>query len=337
MPKPADWKVPITCLVWQHEKAPETGKIHIQGFVVFVKQQRIDVLQDILKVKCHCETVKFPQSQFEYCQKLETRLEGTEPFVYGEVTSYSGKRNDVEDFKTAIQSGATDRELAENHFKRMLASYRAVPFFRKTFETAPPRLGAPVIHLVVGPAGSGKTVWAEIQATEAMEADFMELVGYDSADKPKWPKPYHKATGKWWDLYQGYEDIILNDFGGSFMKASDFTRYFDTVSIPIEQKGLMLEINSRRVWITSNYPPQCWWENTDGVTKEAIYRRIDVIYFMSGDNELGRVDKIWRSDRRGQFEGCAFEKFRATPEHDSLILNVQRMPNPHIEARPNNY
>lgn len=89
-------KEKVRSLIAQHEICPDTQREHIQGFVIFNTPQRVSALQRLLNDKCHVEARKGSKQQAaDYCRKEESRKEGTEPFIYGDVAAFEetqGKR-----------------------------------------------------------------------------------------------------------------------------------------------------------------------------------------------------------------------------------------------------
>ncbi|CAB9507711.1 Para-Rep C9 [Seminavis robusta] len=66
-----------------------------------------------------------PEQNLKYCTKEESRVEGTEPFLYGEIPkSRQGHRTDLDSFKEDVQKGIVDwDELLELH-SSVLANQR---------------------------------------------------------------------------------------------------------------------------------------------------------------------------------------------------------------------
>lgn len=110
-----------TYFVFQQEKAPDTGRLHLQGYMALRTRTRIPTL--VKKFAAHYEPRRGTHSQASaYCKKEETRVEGTEPYEYGSVPNEPGTRNDVEQFRDAIVSGASDWLLLEL-FPLQMAKY----------------------------------------------------------------------------------------------------------------------------------------------------------------------------------------------------------------------
>ena len=64
--------------IWQLEKAPSTGELHIQGYFEFRKPMRVPaVKRAVASQSAHVEERNgTPQEAKDYCSKEETREEG---------------------------------------------------------------------------------------------------------------------------------------------------------------------------------------------------------------------------------------------------------------------
>lgn len=113
-----DLNTAAQCLVYQREIAPDTGTPHLQGMCIFHEKKRFATVKGLLGNRCHLELMsKHPANSLAYCTKTDTRVEGTEPFIFGEIPEQEpGKRNDIEAFKDDVKDGLTDwKELCERH------------------------------------------------------------------------------------------------------------------------------------------------------------------------------------------------------------------------------
>lgn len=111
-------------LIYQLE-AGESGTPHLQIYLVLTRPTRYTrVVQQL--PGCHIEGAKGnEQSNIKYCSKPEGRLEG--PWEFGQ-RSQQGRRTDIQEYRDAILSNATDADLLER-FPAQLARF---PNFRST-------------------------------------------------------------------------------------------------------------------------------------------------------------------------------------------------------------
>lgn len=69
---------PIRYVCWQLERAPDTGRLHLQGYVEFFKPQRLRAAQQALRAPtAHLEKRRGTRDQArDYCRKEESRVQG---------------------------------------------------------------------------------------------------------------------------------------------------------------------------------------------------------------------------------------------------------------------
>lgn len=80
-----DWLPPIDAAgcVWQIERAPGTGRLHLQGALHFKNARSFEQVKSKLPEGTHIELAKASWAKAAaYCRKEETRVTG--PFVWGE-------------------------------------------------------------------------------------------------------------------------------------------------------------------------------------------------------------------------------------------------------------
>lgn len=106
-----------------YEKAPTTGKAHMQGWVTFKSNQRLAAMKELCD-QCHFEVMKGNEVQsFKYCSK--------EGFYYAfgrEPTELKrGQRCDLEEAVEAFKEGGKKKACAE-HPAAMARYYKGVQF-----------------------------------------------------------------------------------------------------------------------------------------------------------------------------------------------------------------
>ncbi len=108
-----------------------------------------------------------------------------------------------------------------------------------------------------GPTGAGKT----------------RLVN-DTADaSPK--STYHKNSGLYWSNYLGEEQVIFDDFDGSFA-LQDFLRWTDRGPTKVKIYHEDRELCSTHSYVTSNRPPWMFYLNAPQGDRAGILRRFTV-------------------------------------------------------------
>lgn len=141
----------ISYYIYQPEKCPQTGKSHLQGYVVLPKRRKRGAVQQLLGGNnIHVERRKGThQEAKKYCTKESTKEGET---VQGgiEPTLTPGRRTDLEFFVLAIREGKTISQLWEEHlgvmakypqFARNYQHHVREEKFRSTVQPFVPRAG----------------------------------------------------------------------------------------------------------------------------------------------------------------------------------------------------
>lgn len=102
----------IRYIVYQVEQCPETGKLHIQGYVEFPKKITMKKAQSILQLKtAHLEKRRGTRDEARiYCMKEESRRQG--PYEFGDwLAGGQGARTDLHKILDNISQGKSDYEM----------------------------------------------------------------------------------------------------------------------------------------------------------------------------------------------------------------------------------
>jgi hypothetical protein len=218
----------------------ESGTPHLQGYISFGKAQRFSAVKKAIPA-AHWETAKGNEEQnYEYCSKDGEFEE------FGE-RKKQGKRTDLEDAIETLRTG-TLAKVAEEHPTAYVKFHRGLAQWKLA-------LDQPYEHHEVrgvwiwGPPGSGKS----------------------HAAREMFPNAYIKPQNKWWDGYQGQDEVILDDLDtptlGHHLKI-----WTDKYATTGETKGGTVNLRYKTFIITSNYTPHQLWPDDDIMAK-AIIRR----------------------------------------------------------------
>lgn len=115
----------------------------------------------------------------------------------------------------------------------------------------PQRDWAPEVYWFYGPTGSGKTR----KAFELCEDPWISDQGL-----------------RWWDGYDGHEDVIIDDFRKDFCKFHELLRILDRYPYRVEVRGGSRQLLARRIFITSLYSPEETYHMREDIG--ALTRRI---------------------------------------------------------------
>jgi len=107
--------VPCTYLVYGRETG-ESGTPHLQGYIIFENVKRFAAVSKIVQAHWTCARTDSLACS-NYCKKDGDFHE------QGVLPSNSGKRNDLEEFKAAIQGGTFDRATLLEEHSDVIAKY----------------------------------------------------------------------------------------------------------------------------------------------------------------------------------------------------------------------
>lgn len=117
--------VHIRYLCWG-EEIGEEGTPHLQGYLELSSKKRFQGVKNMLGDRFHIElTRKSGETNVRYCKKTrDCDTTPNEVFIeFGQLVT-QGQRTDLEEVKESIENGATEQEIAQQHFSQWVR-YRA--------------------------------------------------------------------------------------------------------------------------------------------------------------------------------------------------------------------
>lgn len=261
-------------MVFQYEMG-ERQTVHIQGYVVFGSRKRLSAVRSsFAPLNPHLEVRRGSHSEAKgYCSKADTRVAG--PYEFGDDSGIPeggrGSRSDLKGVMDMIKGGVCDREIAEKYPGDWLRYFKGIQASRGLFpEVRLKRSWKTQVYVFIGDPGAGKS----------------SLVSYMA------PNAYEKsASNKWFDGYEGHEDVLFDDFNGQWFPWSTLMQVLDRYECYIEVKGSLKPFLAKRVFITSNYAHNKWYDGKYPI--HALERRIDFLWYFSmvsvTDSKTGAV------------------------------------------------
>jgi len=227
----------------------ELGTPHLQGYIVFNSPRSFNAVKNIC-VRCHWEVAKGDsESNREYCSKENDYVEvGLMPMSQKRKGEANAERWS-EAKKAAIEGRLED--VPDDIFVQY---YRTLKEIKKDYMMKPLDLEFIENYWIWGKPGCGKSRSA----------------------RERFPEFYPKMMNKWWDGYQGEENVLMDDFEldgkvlGHHLKI-----WADRYAFIGENKGGAIQIRPRRIIVTSNYSPDMIF-GEDREMLAAVLRRFNV-------------------------------------------------------------
>lgn len=285
---PVDWWVRhedngLVFLVCQVEKAPATGKYHVQGYVCFAKNTTLPTLKRALSATAHWESARgTPLENQAYCTKDESRVNG--PWQFGVLPQGAGSRSDLRAIYGYLQAEKSNAEILETTEGKSAKFEKHINYIRFTLNESRSNRQVQGVRVVVlyGPTGVGKTYAA---------VNFFGLTDYHLQECPS-----SKDSRFWFDGYQSQRTLILDDFSGDFCNYRYLLRVLDKYKLKCEIKGGHVWALWTTVVITTNVHPSNWYA---GVNTAPLQRRITEIRYCENQGTYKMMD--WAEHAEGDF------------------------------------
>lgn len=248
--------------IYQLEEAPDTGRLHYQGYVEFTAPVRIPYVQRVMGIpRAHCEAARGSRDQCrDYCRKPESRV--AEPVEFGSWGSGgAGKRNDIESALSCIRSGRafTDSgSLWDDHGSIMVKYPRGMAAAFDHYLSRKTREHPPNVLVFYGDTGSGKTY-------KVFNSHPLQDV---------WRAPVSTSNVQWFDKYVGQPVALFDDFDGRYPHITVMLQVLDRYPLSVPVKGGHIHWIPTTIYITTNLPFEMWYPDASELHRRALKRRI---------------------------------------------------------------
>lgn len=157
-----------------------------------------------------------------------------------------------------LENGTSISDIARSYPGHFIRYWRGIKEMQKLVQlNKTSRSWKTEVYVYWGEPGTGKSRTALEEAKE------------------KGGRIYYKQRGKWWDNYNGQENIIIDDFYG-WIPYDELLRLLDRYPMQVEVKGGYEEMLAKHIWITSNVPIEEFYK-FEGYQPNALRRRCTII------------------------------------------------------------
>lgn len=256
----------IAFIAFGEEICPTTGRTHFQGWVQFIKKQRITAVKKMFYPN-HVEPMWASEvKNNKYCAK-----DGK----FKHLGSYTvqGERTDLTHVINIMKDGATLKEIREQ-FPDTYCAYRngLKDIYSDIEQDRSIKWRTLDIEVLYGPTGTGKT-------RTAMESDDQKNIYKINGDD----------IDSWWDGYTGQKTIIIDEYD-SQIKLTKLLGLLDGYQRRLPIKGGFTWAQYTKVFITSNISPLEWHINAKNEHIKALYRRINKVTLLKKTGPVDQTD-----------------------------------------------
>lgn len=237
----------IQYIVGQLEKCPTTNKIHWQGYIECNKAIDMKKLKELLGYnQIHLERRIGTQDQaIKYVSKNETKIGPT--YEYGNKKE-QGKRNDITNALTMLQNGNSINQIIDEIPNMLRYDKHLERYIQRSVE---PRDFETEVTVLIGEPGSGKT---------------RHVI---DNEKDLWIMPEPSSGTTWFDGYIGQEAVLIDDFAGN-IRYNFLLQLTDRYPMRVNVKGGYVQWRPKRIYITSNYEIESWYQQDCAALKRRI-------------------------------------------------------------------
>lgn len=247
-------------LLYQKETAPETGRLHYQGYIEMKKSVRMTVVKK-WETSAHLDYrngtkveamhyVKKPHDgcECDHCVKARTGPDApvgrkAGPWEHGVPSDEDPGRPKVsiEEELLLIKAGKRKHEVCEtnprvyNHYGRVIDHYISNLKQKKIDRR---------IIFCYGPPRYGKTHWVTYEA---------------HAEDEVYRVPTPRGGKVWFDGYDRHKAVLFDEYAGQ-VQLNEWLTYIDVHPIRVEVKCGTILYNPEFVYVTSNKYPWDWYD-----------------------------------------------------------------------------
>ncbi len=251
-----DSSLKLTFVVVQSEMSL-SGTFHYQAYAEFSAALGLRKIKAIFGQRVCVLAAKGSSAQnIVYCTKLSTRDSDNVRCVAGTWGRAKQSGNTVM-CVAAVMRGEVMSVVLEKYPVEVMkygAKLEVLSCRRKGS-----RDSVPIVTILTGVTGSGKSVYAQTVWPEAY-----------------WVAPPASGGRVWWGGYCSEDVCVFDDFTSGWFKLTTLLRFIDSHPLKVAPKGSQVQFNSGHLVFTCNIDPCDWYSGYVGKSehKDALERRI---------------------------------------------------------------
>lgn len=226
------------------DEVGEQGTRHLHLYIEYKCQKSFSKMKKIFP-RANIQIAKGnAQQSLDYLSKQNLVREFGQP-------KKQGKRTDLDVVREIVTETNSMREVV-----RVAQSYQSVRMAEAILKYhEAPRTWKPEVKWYWGATGTGKSK----TAYDELGDDCYTCL----------------STGKWFDGYDGHENVLIDDMRKDFMKFHELLRLLDRYAMRVECKGGTRQFRAKKIIITSAFDPSTMFETREDINQ--LLRRIDQI------------------------------------------------------------
>lgn len=229
--------------------AGESGYLHWQLICAFKSKRSLGTCRDVFGA-VHAELSRSSAAS-DYVWKESTRVEGTQ-FDLGTRPIAVNVKPDWE----SVWDWAKAGDLESIPAGIRVRSYHALRRIQQDNQEPQGMARSAICFWGVTGSGKSRRAWEEAG-----------LQGYSKDPR-----------SKFWCGYRGQVHVVLDEFRGG-IDIAHVLRWLDCYPVIVETKGGSVPLVATRIWFTSNLDPANWYPEADQLTRDALFRKMEVVYY----------------------------------------------------------
>lgn len=259
----------VKFIIWSLERAPETGHLHIQGYVRLANTTTVGSVKSMFHpAEAHIDVANGTEKQCaDYCRKADTHVAG--PWSEGdEQDKGQGSRVDCSAVVQAIKGGTWDPVNNDEQGEFYMKHSKGVSQYESMVNgTLAPRRDNIECLVICSETAIGKSQWAR---------DYAEAHGFAI-----YSMRYAKQSNvQWWFGYDKQEILLLDEFEDTKLTAQSFNEIVDKYPYQVRTgTDTWKWAKWETVIVCTNSPPASWYGWESSSVRGAIMRRCNRIIF----------------------------------------------------------